>query len=116
VVTGKADAEAVDEQSLTAAIALIDYFKARATGVYARLRSTQADQRAEQARRWSQSYGDSCMVRDLQRFRVAGVRRASEADKLVCDLLDLGHGQMVKRQLPSGRTQRVFVLHNIEVS
>jgi hypothetical protein len=114
-VCGEADTEDVDEPSVRAMVRLTDYFKAHAQRVYARLRSTRADQRAAQACRWIRSAGGSCTIRDLQRYRVAGVRRASEAEKLVRDLLDLGHGQVEERQLSSGRVQRIFVLHNHEV-
>jgi hypothetical protein len=111
VVTGEANAEAVDEQSVTAATALVNYFKVHAKRVYARLRSTRADQRAETALRWLQAHGGACTVRDLQRHRVAGLTRASQAEKLLRDLIDLGVGELREHRLPSGRTQRVFVVH-----
>jgi hypothetical protein len=79
--------------------------------VYARLRSTRGDQRAETALRWLQAHGRACTVRDLQRHRVAGLTRASQEEKPLRDLVDLGQGELRERQLPSGRTQRVFVLH-----
>jgi hypothetical protein len=111
VVTGEADSEAVDAHSVRAAIALVDYFKAHARRVYQRLRATRADQRAETALRWLQAHGGACTVRDLQRHRVSGVTRASQAEKLLRDLVDLGAGELRERRLPSGRTQRVFVIH-----
>jgi hypothetical protein len=111
VVADKADAEAVDAHSVKAAIALIEYFKAHARRVYGRLRSTRADQRAETALRWIQAHEGTCTVRDLQRHRVAGIRRASEAERLLRDLVDLGHGALHERTLLSGRRQRVFVRH-----
>jgi hypothetical protein len=52
-----------------------------------------------------------CTGRDLQRHRVAGLPRASPAEKLLRDLVDLGQGELRERRLPSGRTQRVFVVH-----
>jgi hypothetical protein len=70
-----------------------------------------ADQRAETALRWIQGHGRVCTVRDLQRHRVAGVTRASQAEKLLRDLVDLGAGMLREHRLPSGRMQRVFVLH-----
>ena len=66
---------------------------------------------AETALRWIQAHGRVCTVRDLQRHRVAGVTRASQAEKLVRDLIDLGEGELRARRLPSGRTQRALVLH-----
>jgi uncharacterized protein DUF3987 len=111
-VCHETDSEDVDEPSVRGMVRLMAYFQAHAQRVYARLRHTRADQRAEQARRWIRTFGGSCTVRELQRFRVAGVRRASEADKLVRDLIDLGYGSVEVRHLPSGRTQKVFVLHD----
>jgi hypothetical protein len=116
LVCYETDTEDVEEPSVRAMVRLIDYFKAHAHRVYGRLRATRADQRAEQARRWIRAFGGWCTVRDLQRYRVVGVRRTSEADKLVRDLMDLGYGSVEARQLPSGRTQRVFVLHHDEIS
>jgi hypothetical protein len=110
VVTGKAN-EAVDVLSVHGAVQLVRYFQGHAQRVYARLRSTRADQRAETALRWLQAHGGACTVRDLQRHRVAGLTRASQADKLLRDLVDLGQGELRERRLPSGRTQRVFVVH-----
>jgi len=110
VVTGETDSEAVDEQSVTAAIALVNYFKMHAKRVYACLRSTRADQRAETALRWIHAHGGVCTVRDLQRHRVAGITRASQAEKLLRDLIDLGTGELREHRLSSGRTQRVFVM------
>jgi hypothetical protein len=111
LVAGEADHEAVDARSVTAATALIEYFQAHMNRVYTRLWSTWADQRAETTLRWIQAHGRVCTVRDLQRYRVAGITRASQAEKLVRDLVDLGQGELRERQLPSGRTQRVFVMH-----
>jgi hypothetical protein len=111
VVCGEADTEDVDEHSVTAMVQLMHYFKAHTTRVYTRLRSTRADQRAGTALRWIQAHGRVCTVRDLQRHRVAGITRASQGEKLLRDLVDLGQGEVRERRLPSGRTQRVFVLH-----
>jgi hypothetical protein len=60
--------------------------------VYARLRSGKADQPAETAIRWIQAHGNVCTVRDLQQHSVAGLTRASQAEKLLRDLVDLGSG------------------------
>jgi pyruvate dehydrogenase complex dehydrogenase (E1) component len=110
VVTGKAN-EAVDVLSVHGAVQLVRDFQGHAPRVDARLRSPRADQRAETARRWLQAHGGACTVRDLQRHRVAGLTRASQADKRLRDLVDLGQGELRERRLPSGRTQRVFVVH-----
>jgi hypothetical protein len=110
LVTGETEAESVEEQSVTAAIVLVHYFQAHAKRVYARLRSTRVDQRADKAIQWIQAHGNVCTVQDLQRHRVAGLTRALQADKLLRDLVDLGAGELRERRLPSGRMQKVFVL------
>ena len=114
-VTGEAG-DAVDAPSVRGASQLVHYFQAHANRVYAQLRSTRADQRAETALRWIQAQGGVCTVRDLQRHRVAGVTRASQGEKLLRDLVDLGQGELRAHQLPSGRLQRVFVLRTHDVS
>jgi Protein of unknown function (DUF3987) len=110
-VAGEAAHTAVDARSVTAAAALIEYFQAHLIRVYTCLRSTQADQRAVTALRWIRAHGRACTVRDLQRHRVAGVTRASQGEKLLRDLVDLGAGELRARRLPSGRTLPVFVMH-----
>jgi Protein of unknown function (DUF3987) len=110
-VTGETAHEDVDAYSVTAAITLVNYFKVHAKRVYARLRSTRADQRAETALQWIRAHGRVCTVRDLQRHRVAGISRASQAEKLVRDLVDLERGELRERRLPSGRTQWAFAMH-----
>jgi hypothetical protein len=110
VVNGKAN-EAVDVLSVRGAVQLVRYFQLHAKRVYARLRTTRADQRAETAIRWIRAHGGVCTGRDLQRHRVAGLTRASQAEKLLRDLVDLGQEELRERRLPSGRTQRVFVVH-----
>jgi hypothetical protein len=85
------------------------YFQGSPTGLCASAEH-QADQRADKAIQWIRGHG-VCTGRDLQRHRVAGLTRASQADKLLRDLVDLGQGELRERRLPSGRTQRVFVMH-----
>jgi hypothetical protein len=85
----EADDEAVDADSVNGAMALIQDFQAQATRVYSRFRVTRAEQRAETALRWIQAHSNVCIVRDLQRHRVAGVTRASQAEKLVRDLVEM---------------------------
>jgi hypothetical protein len=110
VVTGKAH-EAVDVPSVHGAVQLVRYFQGHAQRVYVHLRSTRADQRADKAIQWIRAHSGVCTGRDLQRHRIAGLTRASQAEKLLRDLVDLGAGELRERQLPSGRTQRVFVVH-----
>jgi Protein of unknown function (DUF3987) len=111
VVWGETDMVEITALSVRAAIALANSFKAHATRVYRRLRATRADQRAETALQWIRVHGRVCTVRDLQRYRVSGITQASQGEKLVRDLVDLGAGQLRDHRLASGRTQRVFVIY-----
>jgi hypothetical protein len=110
LVPGEAEPDVVEAHSVTATTALIAYFQAHLTQVYAQLWSARADQRAEKVLQWIRAHGGVCTVRDVQRHRVAGITRASQAEKLVRDLVDLGQGELRERQLPCGRTQLVFVM------
>jgi len=107
----EADHEAVDTYSVDGAVGLLRYFQGHARRVYRRFWVTRADQQAHKASQWIQTYGGACTARDLQLHRVAGIGRASEAKKLLRDLVDLGHGSIEVRRLPSGRMQQIFVLH-----
>ena len=113
LVTGEADTKPSSAQVSRPPLPSSAISEAMPQRVYARLRSTRADQRAETALRWIQAHGGACTVRDLQRHRVAGVTRASQAEKLLRDLVDFGQGELRERRLPSGRTQRVFVMHRL---
>lgn len=94
VVCGEADDEAVDAISLAGAWALIEYFKSHARRVYRQLQHDRSHQLAEAAERWIRAHGGRCTPRDLQRANVAGIKRASEAAKLLRDLADRGRGQI----------------------
>jgi len=107
VVCGEADDEAVDDISLAGAWALIEYFKSHARRVYRQLQHDRSDQLAEAVERWIRTHGGRCTPRDLQRAKVAGIKRASEAEKLLKDLADRGRGQFERGKSKKGAT---FVL------
>ncbi len=100
---GEANSEAVDTVSVTGAWALVDYFKNHARRVYRRLRADADDKRAEGAANWIKARGGECRARDLIAYGVAGVKKASQAQKLLEDLVDRGLGRLEERPPRGGR-------------
>lgn len=84
----------VDEWSVVCAGAVVEYFKSHTRRVYERLKSSPADDRARRVVEWiRRKKGGRCTVRDLQMARHA--KLASEARKLIRDLVDRGLGKPV---------------------
>jgi hypothetical protein len=100
----------VDAEGVRRGIMLIDYFKAHARRVHARLTEQPADRRVEQARRWIEAHGGRATARDLQRKNVAGIRKASEARALLAELVDRGLGRIEPRRAGNGQPVDWLVL------
>ena len=84
----ESQSEEIDEESMAGAWALIHYFKSHARRVYARLRTTRGDERAEHALAWiGKQATQQATARDLLRHHVAGLKTASEARALLLDLV-----------------------------
>lgn len=105
---GETNSVEIEEQDITAAWALIDYFKSHAKRVYSHLRTTPADRRAEAVTTWMRDHGGQATVRDLVTYRVANIQKSSEAKQLLKDLVDRGSGVFVKR----GKRE-IFTLHSL---
>ena len=91
----ESQSEEIDEESMAGAWALIHYFKSHARRVYARLRTTRGDERAEHALAWiGKQATQQATARDLLRHHVAGLKTASEARALLQDLVDRGYGTL----------------------
>lgn len=111
VVSHDTQSEEIDEESVVAAGSLIDYFKSHTRRVYPRLRSTVADRHADSARTWIAKHNNQASARDLLRSNVAGIKTASEARKLIADLVDrrlgtiekIGNRELFKLFLPDTR-------------
>jgi hypothetical protein len=103
---GETSSRDIDEESLLSAWALIDYFKSHTRRVYAQLRTTPDDRRAEQARQWIESHGGRTSARDLLRAGTAGVKTASEAKSLLSHLVDRRWGKIER----VGKRD-IFILH-----
>jgi hypothetical protein len=102
--------EDVDEESLHRAIRLINYFKSHARKVYRQLELTPEDSESQRAIDWIRSHGGECTARQLMRANVAGVRKQSEAVKLLRDLVDRGMGTIINQRAANGKEVSVFVV------
>lgn len=98
--------DTVMEDSVASAWSLAHYFKSHARRVYARLLTSAADKRAAAIAEWIKKHNGRASARDLLRANVAGIKKASEANTLLTDLVDRRWGNIEKK----GR-QRIFVLH-----
>lgn len=105
-VAGEAEGEAIDEVSALGAAALVDYFKSHARKVYARLYVTKEDKQAELALRWIRKQGGKVTAREVLRYKVAGVKTKSEAENLLKDLEERGHGTLEEKE----RRKIIFTL------
>ena len=77
--------------------------------MYASLACTPIDKKVEQAIAWIQSHGGTASVRDVIRYKVAGVKSATEAKALLRDLEDRGFGKVTEEA--KGRI--LFTLHAV---
>jgi hypothetical protein len=78
----------LDEASIQGAIDLIEYFKSHATRVYSRITLQHDTSRIGTARTWIKKRGGTVSARDIQRYRVGGVRTSEEAIELLNDLAE----------------------------
>ena len=103
--------ENVDAESVTRAIQLIDYFKSHAKKVYGQLNHDQDDRRVDQLVTWIQNHGGECCSRDLVRSNAANIKKTTDANKMLKDLVDRGLGHFDDR--PGGNNRKVtyFVLN-----
>lgn len=93
---GEAGCSEVDDVSVSAAIALVEYFKSHARRVYASLRRN-SDKRVDGALAWLRRHGGQASPRDIQRDGVAGVKNAKEALALLKELANQGYGVLEQR-------------------
>jgi hypothetical protein len=106
---GETERENIEPTSVIGAVALITYFQSHARRVYSSLACTPADKKVEQAIAWVQSHGGSASVRDVVRYKVAGVKSATEAKALLRDLEDREFGKVTEEA--KGRI--LFTLHGV---
>ncbi|HHY65999.1 MAG TPA: DUF3987 domain-containing protein [Alicyclobacillus sp.] len=80
-----------DEETMRRVVLLMDYLKSHARRVYSVLEETPEDKRVRLALEWMKRRGGEATSRDIQMYRVAGVKSASEAKELLRRLADRGH-------------------------
>jgi len=94
LVSGEVGSEEVDEESVRRGIRLANYFKAHARRVRRQLESTHEDARTLRVIAWIKKKGGQCTARDLLHNNVGGVKKQSEAQRLIRDLVDRGFGEV----------------------
>jgi hypothetical protein len=83
----------VDAQDINKAAKLCDYFKAHFKPVYLRLQQSKEDQQVDELVRWMQRRQlKRVSLRDVCRANVCGIKKASEAEKLLKAAADRGFG------------------------
>jgi hypothetical protein len=105
-VSGNSRMDNIEPESVRGAAELIRYFLSHAERIYPRLRTTDEDKQAEAAVSWIEAHGRTVSARDLQRYKVAGVKLSTEAKALLRRLEDRGFGRINDR----GATRIVFNL------
>jgi hypothetical protein len=102
--------DGIDEQSVAAGWALVDYFAAHAERIYPRVQADPEDQRVAQVVDWVRRRGGRCTARDLLTYEVASVKRAADAVRLMHDVVERGWAQLVERKAANGRGVTHLVL------
>jgi len=91
---GETKSAPVDKKSVEGAIELIAYFKSHARRIYRRLATEHGDKRIAGAVEWIRQRGGEVSARDIQKYKVGGVRDNAEAKALLEELEGLGHGHV----------------------
>jgi Protein of unknown function (DUF3987) len=105
-VSGDSRTDNIEPESVRAAAELIRYFLSHAERIYPRLRTTEQDKQVEAAVSWIEAHGRTVSARDLQRYKVAGVKSSTEAKTLLRRLEDRGFGRVEEH----GTTRIMFSL------
>ncbi|WP_026961624.1 DUF3987 domain-containing protein [Alicyclobacillus herbarius] len=97
----------INEEAVSNAIRLVEYFKSHTRLVYDQLTLPIRSDRVQRAVDWIRRHGGTADTRDIQRANVVGVRRASEARQLIMDIADHGYG--VVSEGPRGALQITII-------
>ena len=94
-VLNDANDENVDAASVEAAVALVAYFKDTARAVYGRLHADPLDQRVVRVIEWAHRNEKATLTaRELRRAKVAGIKTPGEAEAILRELAERGHGRL----------------------
>jgi len=106
------DPEYADDTSVQRAAELMSYFKSHLRKVYACLQRDAEDRDVALVADWLLRKKDGeCTSRTLQRAGVARIKKASDAKRMMLDLVDRGMGSLVDRKQPNGKRVTYFVLN-----
>jgi len=87
----------VDEEDVRRAVALCRYFKSHAMVVHGSLRRSEEDKRVEAFLSWMERHGmTEVSPRDVVRANVAGIKKSSDAKRLMEAVADRGYGECEK--------------------
>jgi hypothetical protein len=113
-VFAESPSETVSARTMSSACDVITYFQGHIRKVYRSLRTTSEDRRIERAVQWLKSHDGRATLRNLARNNVAGVKKASEAQRLANDLVDRGLARITEKpSKKGGRTSRVVELLSV---
>jgi len=107
---GEVDAEDVDADSVACTTRLIDYFKSHARKVYRHLTLDAGDRRVVQVLSWIRDHDGECSARGLMRASIPGIKKQSDANHMMKELVDRGYGTLVNRKASNGRIVQYFIL------
>ena len=102
----------IDEKSVYAAAAIIEYFKSHAQRVYGGLHATKEDRQVTGVLEWMRRRKMiRVTVRELTtNYRGNGCKRADEAKATIVVLAKCGHGRVEEETNPNGTTSTTFIL------
>lgn len=80
---GPDDVEPVDDSTIFMAAQVVAYFKSHLRRALGLLEITQEERQANALAEWLQSNGGKCTLRQIYRCKIGGVKRKSDATKLV---------------------------------
>jgi hypothetical protein len=84
----------IDAEDIARAVKLCGYFQSHTRHVYARLQHTKEDDKVQRLVAWMRKKKlAKCSVRDICRAGLCGIKKASEAMKLLVAAVDRGFGQ-----------------------
>lgn len=92
--TGTAQSEGeVDAEDVGRAATLCEYFKAHFRAIYLRLQQTREDQDVETFLAWlERKRKTTCTIREICQANVCGIKRRTDAEKLIKAAADRGYG------------------------
>jgi len=104
----------VDEESLTAALAIVEYFKSHVRRVYALLHAHPEDLQFATFLTWLQKQpGIVVTARQVQQAHLSGVRSAGDAKELLLKAEERGYGKTQEARSQRGRPSFQFVRERV---